>query len=66
LVKIYKRLVLIGGQNMAKKVTEEQMARSIWLNYYNNYLFEHGAITEDERNKMAIKIYNKCNSFTQQ
>ncbi|MDR1631249.1 MAG: hypothetical protein LBS36_13710 [Oscillospiraceae bacterium] len=51
---------------MAKKVTEEQMARSIWLNYYNNYLFEHGAITEDERNKMAIKIYNKCNSFTQQ
>ena len=27
-------------------------AEAIWLHYYNNYLREHGIITEDEWRKM--------------
>ena len=28
----------------------------LWLTYYNDTLYEKGVITEDERNKMRIKI----------
>ena len=36
------------------------MAEEIWLNYFNNYLFEKQAITEDERNKMKNQISSRC------
>jgi len=29
---------------------------SIWLSYFNNYLFETGLISEKERNQISIKI----------
>lgn len=35
---------------------ERRVAEEIWLLYYNNYLFEHGVITESERNHMVSKI----------
>lgn len=35
-----------------KRIIGEQ----IWLHYYNQALFERGAITEDERNRMASRI----------
>lgn len=28
----------------------------LWLSYYNQVLYEKGMITEQERNKMALKI----------
>ena len=34
----------------------ESVAKKIWLNYYNNYLYEHHLITEDEKRKMQRKI----------
>lgn len=34
----------------------ESVARKIWLNYYNNYLYEHHLITEEEKRKMQRKI----------
>ena len=41
----------------------EQKKRSImeqlWLDYYNDTLYEKGVITEDERNKMRIKIKSR-------
>lgn len=41
----------------------EQRLRSImeqlWLSYYNDTLYEQGVITEDERNKMRIKIKSR-------
>ena len=41
----------------------EQRRRSImeqlWLSYYNDTLYEQGVITEDERNKMRIKIKSR-------
>ena len=30
------------------------MAELIWLEYFNQYLFEQGAITEQERNRMKV------------
>lgn len=45
----------------------EQKARSVrsimeqlWLTYYNDTLYEKGVITEDERNKMRIKIKSRA------
>lgn len=35
---------------------EKQMAESLWLNYFNRYLFEHGTISEKEYKKMTDKI----------
>lgn len=41
---------------MADTLIKEQIAREIWLDYFNNYLFERGVITEKERNKMTALI----------
>jgi hypothetical protein len=42
-----------------QKSTEQrrkETAAKIWLSYYNKVLYEKGAITERERNRMALKI----------
>ena len=41
-----------GGDGDRKRIIGEQ----IWLHYYNRVLFERGAITEEERNRMASRI----------
>ena len=38
------------------------MAEEIWLNYFNNYLFDKKIFTEDERNKMILRIHNHCDN----
>ena len=35
---------------------KEEVARKIWLGYFNRILYEKGLISELERNKMALKI----------
>lgn len=40
----------------------ETIIQNCWLNYYNQYLFEHGAISEEERNKMRILIASQMHS----
>ena len=35
------------------------LAERLTLAYYNSYLYEHGVITESERNRMAIEIKNR-------
>lgn len=41
-----------------QKSSEQRMreAAKIWLSYYNRVLYEKGVITEQERNRMALKI----------
>lgn len=43
-----------------KTVSEEQKKRELgsrlWLDYYNRVLYEKGLITEQERNRMSLKI----------
>lgn len=42
---------------MSKTKTDEErekrLAESLWLYYFNRYLFEHGTITEKEYKKMT-------------
>lgn len=45
-----------ANQNESQGARRESVARKIWLNYYNNYLYEHHVITEDEKRKMQRKI----------
>lgn len=41
---------------MAEKKSPKTINKKIWLSYFNQYLYENGMITEDEKIKMAIKI----------
>ena len=36
--------------------TKHNTFEQLWLSYYNDTLYEKGFITEDERNKMRLKI----------
>ena len=38
---------------------EKQFAENAWLSYLNNYLFEHGTITEKEYKLMVDKIESR-------
>lgn len=35
---------------------KRELGSRLWLDYYNRTLYEKGLITEQERNKMALKI----------
>jgi len=39
---------------------KQATANELWLNYFNQYLFEKNVITETERNKMKNLIALKC------
>lgn len=45
------------------KLTNEQrrkeMAEKLWLNYFNDTLFQQGIITEAERNRIKNKINSR-------
>lgn len=40
----------------APEQAKKELAGQLWLNYYNQVLFEAGLITEAERNRMKNKI----------
>ena len=35
---------------------EKRFAEDVWLDYFNQYLFEHGTISEKEYKRMTEKI----------
>lgn len=41
---------------------KESVMEKLWLTYYNDTLYAKGIITEDERNKMRIRIQNRFNA----
>ena len=43
------------------KDQKRTIAEQIWLQYYNQVLFERGVITEEERNRMANRINARNN-----
>lgn len=46
--------------NAMKQIQEKKyIAEQIWLHYYNDYLFAAGIITEQDRNKLKIKINSR-------
>ncbi len=47
----------MGKQSVRSDEQKKQAAaEKVWLNYFNQYLYEHGLITELERNRMKIWI----------
>ena len=42
--------------NHGNSMRVKRVAEQLWLEYFNNYLFEHGVITEKERNRMVSAI----------
>lgn len=41
---------------------KQAVANELWLNYFNSYLYDHGIITEAERNKMKNLITSRCHA----
>ena len=46
----------MANQDRVHDKREKELAEQLWLEYFNNYLFEHGVITEKERNRMVSAI----------
>ena len=61
---IYKNLWEMshgGGDSMVgdPELDMKALAEQLWLAYFNDYLFEHGVISESDRNRMAIEIKHR-------
>lgn len=41
---------------MSAEMEKKKVAEEVWLNYFNECLFEKGLIDEAMRNKLRIKI----------
>ena len=41
---------------MSAEMEKKKVAEVVWLDYFNEYLFEKGIIDEAMRNKLKIKI----------
>ena len=50
---------MLPGMTEQKK---QAVIERLWLTYYNDTLFAKGLITEEQRNKMRIKIRNRSAS----
>lgn len=51
-----RRLPMAETKNLTAEQMKQAAAEEMWLNYYNNVLFEKGLISEEVRNRMAVKI----------
>ena len=49
------------GMTEGKK---QSVLDQLWLTYYNDTLYAKGLITEQERNKMRVKIRNRNSSLS--
>ena len=53
---------MVDENAMKPGMTEQKkqaVIEQLWLTYYNDTLFAKGLITEEQRNKMRIKIRNR-------
>ena len=49
-------------QGISEKKKQSVIER-LWMTYYNDTLYAKGMITEEQRNKMRIKIKNRAASM---
>lgn len=57
---------MVDNKEPKKAMTEQKkqsVLEKLWLTYYNDTLYEKGLITEEERNKMRIRIKNRASSM---
>ena len=43
-------------KNTPEALKKRELGSRLWLDYYNRTLYEKGLITEQERNRMSLKI----------
>ena len=43
-------------EDVEKRVTDKLMAEKLWLNYFNQTLYEKGFLTEGQRNRLKLII----------
>lgn len=46
----------ISRSQHKEKQAADAVVRKIWLNYFNDYLYQHNLITEEERQKLRRMI----------
>lgn len=54
------------SKDMKTSMTEQKkqtIIEHLWLTYYNDTLFAKSLITEEQRNKMRIRINNRTSSL---
>ena len=47
---------MAGEKNITIEQQKKELAELMWLNYFNQTLYEKGLISENERNKMKNNI----------
>lgn len=47
---------MAGSNELTNRQQKTEMAELMWLNYFNQTLYEKGLITESERNKIKNNI----------
>lgn len=50
------------NQSRMKTQTRQTVSEQLWLTYFNDALYARGIITEDQRNKMRVKIKNRSSA----
>ena len=51
-------------KNDPNSAPEAPGIEELWLNYFNNYLFDHGTISENEYKRMTEKIAEKTARYS--
>ena len=51
------------NQSKPSEQTIQATIQQLWLTYYSDTLYAKGLITEDQRNRMRIKIKNRASSM---
>ena len=51
---------------LTDEIREIKFAEEAWLNYFNRYLLEHGAISEKQYKKMTEKIATRKSKLSQE
>lgn len=46
-------------KTLSSEERRKELAKELWLNYFNRYLFEHGTISEREYKIMVEKIASR-------
>lgn len=55
----------MNTQNRPKIQNKQVVFEQLWLSYFNDILYAKGLITEEQRNKMRVKIKTRSASADQ-
>lgn len=53
---------MVKSRRPATRMTQQKtqaVIEQLWLSYYNDSLYEKGLITDNERNRMRVRIQNR-------